>query len=172
MFQPTWQCRLSLLLLIGAFGVPSPAHGQKPDQFAELAVGFSSYDLSGTGTTLAVGAGAGFRLAGPLFLTPGMTYFHYSPQGSEDVTYLFPELSLQLQAQLGAIQPYLGLGGGRAFQVSGPEPRVHEWTLHAAGGIRLSLTPAWGMGSQFRLRAVQPFHGSMVDVTAGVVRWF
>ena len=67
-----------------------------------------------------------FRVVSPLLSGTGAALTSATILNSEpDVTYLFTEVSLQAQAHFGRLSPYLGLGGGRAFRVGGPDPRQH-----------------------------------------------
>lgn len=149
-----------------------PCPAQQMPAFTSLMAGASAYDLSGTGTAPAVAVGLGLPVAGLLLVEPGVTWFRYGPDTGPDVTWLFSELSIQVPVLRGRVAPYLGVGGGRAFQVGGPSPLQNAWTLHGVGGMRLTLSGTWGIRGELRIRAVDPFHGNTADFTAGIVRFF
>lgn len=165
------QAVIATVAILTAPAIPTIATAQETARSVSLMAGPSSYDLSGTGTATAVALGTVFRVVGPLLVEPGATYFRYNPQFGTDVTYLFTEVSLQAQAHFGRLYPYLGLGGGRAFQVGGPDPRQHAWTLHGVGGFRITVSNKWGFRGELRVRTVDPFHGTTADFTAGIVRY-
>jgi hypothetical protein len=165
------QVLIAAATLGAAISRPCPA--QRMPAFTSLMAGASAYDLSGTGTAPAVTLGLGLPVAGILLLEPGATWFRYGPQSGPDVTYLFAELSIQAQARLShRVSPYVGVGGGRAFQVGGPSPLQNFWTLHGVGGMRVILSDTWGIRGELRVRAVNPFHGNTADFTAGILRFF
>lgn len=146
-----------------------------------VSAGAAPYDLSGTGTGVVVGLGADGELSRHLILEAGLRYFSYTPQfgpviaGStvigppaerEDVGILFPELSVQLQLPLGTVNPYLGAGAGGAAVVEGSgESKV---ALHGTAGARIGLAGRWSLRPELRVRSVDPFTGSMGDLTLGV----
>ena len=119
--------------------------GTGPGPFLGIAAGPSSYDLGGTGTAPILALGVGIPLAGPLLIEPGVTLLRYKPALGTEINHIFPEVSLQGQAHLGRYYPFLGVGGGRSLIATGPQPRHNAWTLHAAGGLRVTFSSAWGM---------------------------
>ena len=143
--------------------------GRAPTETA-LILGPSPYDLSGTGTGFAVNAGIAVPvLRQVLILEPSLGIFTYSSQFGNRTHWLFPELSLQAQARLGGVRPYLGGGmGAGTAGLSGPA----RWqiTLHGVAGMRVHLGGRWGVRGEMRLRSVDPFHGNTVDLGIGVTR--
>ena len=133
-----------------------------------LAAGPSSYDLSGTGTSFAVAGQVAWEPLPALVLEPGVTFFSYEPQFEDRVSYLFPELSVQVQLPNGRVRPFLGVGGGGGFVVSGPGETAG--TLHAVGGIRVQLDPKWSARGELRVRSVDPWVGNTADIMFGVGR--
>ena len=102
-----------------------------------------------------------------LVVEPGLEYFGYKRDfDHQAVGLLMPELSLQGSLRVGPVAPYLGVGAGYAFTVTGRGE--DDPTLHAVLGVRAYLSDRWGLRGEFRLRSVDPFHGNMGDVTAGV----
>jgi len=136
-----------------------------------IVAGPTRYDLSGTGTTMT--GGLRLDLTGYPFLVIelGLGYLHYRPQGGAGLTYLLPEISAQLQTTLGAARPYLGVGIGVAEPSSGTITSNLQ-TLLATAGVRIDVDRHWILRAEGRLRSVDPFKGSMLDVTAGIGRRF
>ncbi len=133
-----------------------------------LAAGPSSYDLSGTGTSLAVAAQNAWELLPALVVEPGLTFFSYEAQFADRVSYLFPEISIQAQLPHGTVRPFLGVGGGGGFVVSGEGGTAG--TLHAVGGVRVQLDPRWSLRGELRVRSVDPWVGTTADFMFGVGR--
>lgn len=161
-----------LLLWLGLAAAPPPAPAQDGRSPIEsgLLLGPSPYDLSGTGTGFAVNAGIAVPLLRRvLILEPSLGVFTYTSQFGNRTHWLFPEVSLQAQAHLAGVRPYLGggLGAGTAG-LSGPA----RWnlTLHGVAGMRVHLGGRWGARAEMRLRSVDPFHGNTVDLGIGVTR--
>jgi hypothetical protein len=157
---------LLLSLMVSTLGQAQQRH------FLSLEAGPSAYDLSGTGTAPAASLAVGFAVAGPLRVVPALTWFSYDPGSGQKDSYVFPEISLQLGRRVGIFSPYFGIGGGRAYQVGGSQPHFHTWTLHATAGAHIPVSHSWAIGGEFRLRALDPFHGSTADWMAGIVRFF
>ena len=83
----------SILSLLALLVVPTrTARGQ-----LYMGAGYSSYDLSGTGSTWVAAARYTSRISGPLHTEIGATLFGYNTQFGEATTYLFPEASLVLK---------------------------------------------------------------------------
>jgi len=133
--------------------------------------GPTRYDLSGTGNAMT--GSVRLDLTGYPFLVIelGLGYFHYRPDVGAGQTYLLPEIGAQLQATVGAARPYLGVGIGVAEPSSGTITNNLQ-TLHVAAGLRFDLDRHWILRAEGRLRSVDPFKGSMLDLTAGIGRRF
>lgn len=160
-----------LLALVLMLPQPRPAAAQATRPAAvSLAVGPSEYDLSGTGTSVAAAAGLAWEVLPALVVEPGLTFFTYKAQFQERVSFLFPELSVQAQLPRGRVRPFLGVGAGGGFVVSGPSQTVA--TLHAVGGVRVQVSPSWGLRGELRVRAVRPWTGNTADFLFGVSRRF
>lgn len=152
---------IAALALISA--APSPAFAQT----LHLGAGRSSYDLSGVGTTWAVvNARSTFRIAGPFHVEGGATYYRYTAQFGQPVSYLLPEVSAVLRASdvVEELSLYLGAGAGLGVGLEG-DHRV-RMTLHAATGFELRPDPRWGIRVEGRLRTF-PFGSVMTDITVG-----
>lgn len=140
-------------LLLGA---PSAASAQD----LHVGVGRSDYDLAGTGHVFVASARYSSPLTGALAIEIGGTWFEY-----EFATYAFPEVSLVLGPRLGSLRPYLAAGAGVTVALQGfggGRP-----TLHAAAGLNVRLNPRWGLRSELRVRAVDPWGAVTADITAG-----
>ncbi len=159
----------SLLVAAHALASPAPSVAQSHSAVAlGLALGPSAYDLSGTGTAFAVATQLPWEPVAWLVIEPGVTFFTYSSQFDTRFSYLFPELSIRAQLPRGRVRPFLGVGAGGAFVVSGPSETVA--TLHAAGGVRVALNGMWGVRGELRVRAVRPWVGNTADFLFGVSR--
>lgn len=153
-------------------GLTAPASGQQggPGPETSLIGGPSVYDLSGSGTALALNFGNTSRLAGrTLLVEPNLGYFTYVTQFGTRRHYLFPELGVQVQARLGAVRPYLGGGIGGGIDTKGG-PTQFDFTMHAAAGFRMRLSGAWGVRLEARIRTVDPFQGNTTDFGFGLSR--
>jgi hypothetical protein len=158
-----------LLVVISAPCAPASTAGQEPPPVTlSLAAGPSIYDLSGTGTSFAVAGQGAWEPLPALVVEPGMTFFTYQAQFADRVSYLFPELSIQIQLPHGRVRPFLGVGGGGGFVVSGPGETAG--TLHAVGGVRVHLDPRWSLRGDLRVRSVDPWIGNTADIMFGVGR--
>ena len=131
-----------------------------------LAAGPSVYDLSGTGTTVAAAAQLAWEPLAALVIEPGLTFLTYEAQFQDRISFLFPELSVQAQLPGGRVRPFLGVGAGGAFAISGPGETVA--TLHAVGGARVHVNANWGLRGELRVRAVRPWSGNTADFLIGV----
>lgn len=130
--------------------------------------GLAPYDLSGTGTTGIYGLSAAFPLQSVLVAETGVRYLHYGSQFGRSTSYLMPEVGLQVQAALRAsVHPYLGVGAGPALVRDGDTGNIVA-TLHAALGARIPLGDGWLLRPEARLRSVDPWAGSDLELTAGV----
>ena len=136
-----------------------------------IVAGPTRYDLSGTGTTMTGGVRLDLNGYPFLVIELGLGYFHYRPQGGAGQTYLLPEISAQLQTTFGAARPYLGVGIGVAEPSSGTITNNLQ-TLLATAGLRVDVDRHWILRGEARLRSVDPFKGSMLDLTAGIGRRF
>lgn len=169
-----------IALVVAFTTLAAPASGQLRPGLT-VAAGPSPYDLSGTGTGLVVGAAADLPVTRHFVVESSLRYFRYTPQSVRGIlsgtqvisrrtpqpnVFLFPEMTVQFQLPLGRVHPYLGAGAGAALVVDGPGDE--ELTLHGAAGARVALGGRWNVRPEFRLRSVDPFTGSMGDVTLGL----
>ena len=158
-----------LLTVVLALIAPAATSAQEDRPVTlSIAAGPSIYDLSGTGTSLAVAGQGAWELLPALVIELGLTFFSYEAQFADRVSYLFPEISIQAQLPRGAVRPFLGVGGGGGFVVSGEGETAG--TLHAVGGVRVQLDPRWSLRGELRVRSVDPWVGNTADIMLGVGR--
>ena len=158
---------LSISFLAGKAPVAAQTLGRHA---VSVTLGPSPYDLAGVGTGFAVNAGFSWRPLGTgLVLEPSLGYFKYDSQGGIGVSWLFPELSVQGEIRVGRVFPYLGGGVGYGRQ-SSRFGSSWEPTLHMLGGLRIQAAADWGVRTEIRIRAVDPFGGNTVDLGIGLTR--
>ncbi len=135
-----------------------------------LSAGPASWDLSGTGTgtTVALRYDRAFahpRSFGPVSFEVGVGWFQDGQKGQGAVDLLLPEGGVRV----GLAGPLdLGVGAGWAIGMedrSGDDP-----TLWAALGANLGLGGAWAVRPEIRLRAVDPWVGTVADFSLGIRR--
>lgn len=158
-----------MCLMVGTVDAQRPA-AEGRDNRPALAVlgGPAPYDLAGTGT----GGFGALRIEFPsgryFVIEPGVSVFRYRSQLDEAITYILPELSVQAQVPGGALRPYAGGGIGFSEFLSGRGS--NDLTLHAVGGFRADVANGWGLRAEARLRSIDPFAGSTVDLGFGITR--
>jgi hypothetical protein len=106
---------------------------------------------------------------GILLIEPSVGYFTYVTKFGGRSQWIFPELGLQAEARVGWARPYLGTGIGAGFETRAGPNQV-EFTMHAAGGVRLRFGGSWGARVEMRLRSVDPFQGGTADLGLGLTR--
>jgi len=147
-----------------------PVHGaaQAPSTSLALLAGPSSYDLSGVGTGFAAAAQFSWSPLQILVLQPSVTAFSYRSQFETRITYLFTELSYQVQPRSGRVRPFIGGGAGLAIGVAG----IHETVaaLHVSLGLRVRVQGGYSVQGEFRMRGIDPWSGSATDMLIGVAR--
>jgi hypothetical protein len=131
--------------------------------------GVTQWDLSGTGSSLILGARLDRQLGVPWLLgEASLVTFRPQEQGGES-TYLIPEAQVQLQVPR-AIAPYLGAGIGTFTRVSGNRGRQSELTTSGAVGVRLwGLIPRAVVRGELRVRGIgERFTASAAEWTGGI----
>jgi hypothetical protein len=151
--------------------VPHGLWAQDHHSFRSVAylAGPANYDLSGTGWSWSAAARLDLPLGRLLVLEPGLGFFTYSSQffGTRS-SFLLPEVSLQLQYPGRRVRPYLGVGGGGALLVQGIG--ATEPSVHGTVGLRVGMTPAWGVRGEARVRNLSVFeaNNSIFEFLAGL----
>ena len=169
--RPSPYRHLALAALAAIF-VPGRAQAQAPATSLGTAIGVafgaSQYDLSGTGTVPHLAMRVTRPLASILLFEAGVGLMRYRTSGRDRASMVFPEAQLQLQAPLGRVAPYLGLGGGIAIGAISDAADVGP-TASGAVGLRIGVTPAMALGAELRVRGTgSEFTGSTAEWTLGV----
>ena len=160
------------VLLLGATvtGHAQSRYGRRQERFPTVAVmgGPTRYDLGGKGT----GFVAALRFdvpSGRIFVVePGIAFARLRSATGARISYVLPEISLQVEPPRGAFRPYLGVGGGFAEYLSGRGTTYG--TLHAAAGVRLNIGDHYGARFEVRARSIDPFSQSTTDFTFGFMK--
>ena len=168
------RARLAALLVPALAWFPTPAASQRraadgPE--SALLIGYSRNNLSDREDGFTGFAGLAFRVGRRVLVEPALGYLTYRNDFGQRTHWLFPELSVQGEARIGAVRPFLGIGGG-----AGVAARVgsDHWqgTLLGTGGIRFRLGRSWGGRAELRARAVPPWTGHSFDFNVGIIRGF
>lgn len=133
-----------------------------------LSAGLTQYDLSGVGNGRIAGARIALPVRRAFVLEPAVMYFRYQSQFGARVTYLFPEVTFQVQARLDDLRPYVGAGAGVYAVFAGSFDM--DVTIHAAAGFRVDVAERWGVRFEGRLRSLGPVGGNISDASFGVSR--
>ena len=148
---------------------------RRPDQFGReprpgpavsLLAGPAPYDAVESGTGTSVALRFEFPTSRTLLIEPGISWFRYRPAGGDRISYLLPELSVQLQAPLPAVRPYVGGGIGFSEFLDGRGKSF--LTLHAAVGVRVAVGGGFGLRAEARGRTIDPFKLKAVDLGVGL----
>ncbi|HEU5217135.1 MAG TPA: hypothetical protein VFU23_00650 [Gemmatimonadales bacterium] len=155
------------LLLAAAAPAALLAQREGPPTEGSIRIGASRYDLSSTGTGASLNAGLTLPLAGrTVFLEPSIGILRITTAFGHHSSWLFPELTAQVQQGLGAVRPYLG--GGIGTGTTGLSGVAHwKFTLLALAGARVHLAGRWGVRGEVRLRSVDPWVGHTADFGVG-----
>lgn len=137
--------------------------------------GVSQFDLSGTGTAPALAFRAAYAFNSVIRLEAGVGWSGPEQDFQLDRNSLWtPEVQVQFALPT-RVSPYLGLGGGAAFETgwelgSGPGSRV---SVSASGGVRVHMTRSWGLAGELRVRGIGGgFEASAAEWTLGLSRAF
>ena len=157
----------ALLLLVAA--VPGRATAQREGGRTEAGVmiGPTRYDLAGAGTGFSLHAGFSIPLSGrTVLLEPGLGILAYTTEFGNRSSWMFPELTVQVQQRLGRVRPYLGAGIGTGTR--GLSGAAHwKFTMMGLGGARVHVAGRWGVRGEIRLRSVDPWSGHTADFNVG-----
>ena len=184
------RCGATLAAICTLVQVTDLAAQDRPStrEFAIVA-GPANYDLAGTGWSWAAAARLGIPLTSVLRLEPGLEFFTYSSQFLDRVSFLLPEVTLQVQYPGQWMQPYLGVGAGAAYLIEGhdqplgapwddfyldtEDPRI-EPSAHAAVGLRAGVAQNWGVLGEARVRNISFFkaNNSITEFMLGFTRLF
>lgn len=172
---------LAALALAATAAAPLAAQDREPPlprvPTAGLAVtaGFSSFDLSGTGTASIFALRAATEF-GTRFVVGELGISTMSPREQFDrrVTYVVPEAQLQLQVPFTVVRPYLGVGIGSWISSEAGDSRRTRVAVSGAAGVRvLPRFTAVSFVVEGRLRGVgDGFSGTTADLNAGLAWLF
>jgi hypothetical protein len=169
-FMTRWFPAAPVFFLLAALPAAALAQGDGPTSEAGVMIGPTRYDLAGTGTGFSLHAGFTFPLSRrTVLIEPGLGILAYSDASGKRSSWMFPELTVQVQRHLGRVRPYLGAGIGTGTRgLSG----VARWkfTMMGLGGARVHLAGRWGVRGEIRLRSVDPWIGHTADVSLGFTR--
>lgn len=158
---------LGVALLIAASPALCPGQQRQTQDrlWAGLALGPSSYDLSGTGTEFVANASIYWEPKRGVLIMPSVPFFRYHAQFERPTTYLFPELSIATSPFPGPIRPYLGFGAGWGVFLSGVGES--DPTIHVVSGLRVTVKRGFALRCEIKVRAVDPSVGTTSDLTCG-----
>lgn len=166
--------RLSLLATLLAAAVAAPLAAQRFDReprdraSVSFLLGAARYDILETGTSVAGGVRLNLPSGRFLSIEPGFGIFRYTSQLDETITYILPEVSVQVRPHTGSVRPYAGAGIGFSEFLSGRG--TNYFTLHAVAGLVAMVGEEWGVRTDLRARTIDPFRQKMVELTVGVTR--
>jgi len=140
-----------------------------------LGYGVFDFDLSGTGQSRMWAARVERPLSRYVIAEGGVVYARPYQQFGDTTHFWIGELQVQAQLPTRVVAPYVGVGGGIAWDVrrqpSGTEQRrVTDPTFSAAVGARAWFTKIFGARAELRVRGVGgEFQGSSAEWTIGAV---
>ena len=154
---------LLVLLTLPVLGFAS-LHGQST---ITAFGGPNRWDLSGTGDGWTAGLAGERPLAGPLAVELRVAYFTAPDADDDPYRALLPEVGLVLPVP-GALPLRVAVGGGWSLGLGGwPED---DLTLFAALGLDLEVGSLWRVRPEVRVRAVDPWVGTISDFQVGIAR--
>lgn len=159
----------TVFLLLCGLAPPARAQEEAPRSQSSVMIGASQYrfpgDDSGTGPSLTVGITLPLDRR-TILLEPSLNFLRFTTGFGHHNIWMFPELSVQAQAHLRNLRPYLGIGLGTGTTgLSGP---AHwKFTMIGLGGARVRLAGRWGVRGEVRVRSVDPWQGRTADFNLG-----
>lgn len=134
-----------------------------------VAAGASNYDLSGVGWAPVGSVRYERAVSTSLFWEIGSTFFRYETQADRYDNLLLPETGLRLAFPLGeSADGYVAGGVGANVTIRGS--RDADLTLFGAAGLEFALSGPWAMRTEARIRSLDPWTGTMFDLTLGLSR--
>lgn len=131
--------------------------------------GAASYDLSGVGTSGVAAVRFEIPLRPGIEAQMGTGFFWYGTQFDREIAMLLPEVGIQTRPPIG-IPLLVGAGVGHTIGVKGSPD--DDPTLYVAVGLDLEDRAGWAIRPEIRIRAVDPWVGTIGDFTLGVRRRF
>lgn len=165
--------KLALASLVAALVAAAPLAAQEtaPPTHVSINSGLFQFDLSGTGFAPMVAVRAATPIASVILLEGAFTAARPGQQFAT-TTFLVPEAQVQLVLPFSVISPYLGLGGGAAFDLRDSDAGGVQTDLTISGslGIKAWLKQALGIQGEIRSRGVSlDFTGSTTEYTLGLI---
>ena len=155
---------LGSVLALGFFAASAAAQSA-----LSASAGAASYDLSGVGTSATAAVRFELPVAPRLHAQIGTGFFWYGDQVESQVAMLLPEAGVLARLPIG-IPLYLGAGAGRTVGLKGqPED---DFTVFGAAGLEFEDRAGWAVRPELRVRAVDPWAGTIADFTVGIRRRF
>lgn len=155
-----------LVCTVGISGAMLPVPGAAQPAISASA-GASSYDLSGVGTSGVAAVRFEMPVLSRIDVQMGTGFFWYGSQFDREIAMLLPEVGIQTRPPIG-VPLLFGVGVGHTLGVKGsPED---DPTLYVAAGLDIEDRAGWAIRPELRIRAVDPWAGTMGDFTLGVRR--
>ena len=160
----------ALLLSLATLGQAQGDLGRRRDRFpsVSLMAGPSQYHLAARGTGFAAALRFGVPSGRIFVVEPSIGVFRGRSTFDDRISYLQPEISLQVEPPHGPVRPYAGVGAGFSEYLSGRGTTYG--TLHAAAGVRINLGEHYGARFEVRARSIDPFSQSTTDFTFGFMK--
>ncbi len=152
-----------LMVALAVLAGTAEAEGQTS---VSVSGGAAPYDLSGTGTSGVVAARVDVALNRWVSGQAGSSYFWYTTQADRSVAMLIPEVGIMVSPP--TLPLYLGAGIGHTVGTKGDRPGKFE--LYAALGADIEAGGGWAIRPEGRLHNVDPWVGTIMEVTLGVRR--
>lgn len=154
---------VAVVVLVSA-ALPTPAATQPA---IAASAGAASYDLSGVGTSGVAAVRLELPLRPGVEVQMGTGFFWYGTQFDREIAMLLPEVGIQTRPPIG-IPLLFGAGFGHTLGVKGSPDDAP--TLYVAAGLDIEDRAGWAIRPEIRIRAVDPWTGTIGDFTLGVRR--
>ena len=159
--------------LVSAAAAPRAAAGQdyRLASGFSLSAGAADYSSARGNATATIAVRGDAELTRWLVGELGVSALRPDEGLGSRLTYVVPELQLQLQLRAGALRPYVGGGGGWFYAIGPDRDRRSAFSLSAAGGVRVDLRDVrWGLRAEARARGIdREFSRTVSELTGGVV---
>ena len=134
-----------------------------------LSGGVADYELPGRGRTPIVALRGDAELRRWLVGELGVSALRPTENVNSRLTFVVPELQLQLQLRAAAFRPYVGAGGGWFYAIGPTRNFQSALSGSASAGVRIALPdPRFGLQGEVRLRGIdREFSRRVAEVTAG-----
>lgn len=134
-----------------------------------LSGGRNSWDLAGTGEGWTAAIAAERPLTGVLAIEGRVAYFTAPDADDDPFRALFPEIGLVVATRT-SVPLRLTVGGGWSLGLGGWQK--DELTLFGAAGAHIGVGSGWAVRPEVRVRAVDPWVGTVGEFTLGIARSF